>query len=59
MTKREYVAALRDLYLVANASDSDRALPWLQGNECAEHCQRYDAIARHMGLSENWLETLD
>ena len=56
MTKTEYVSHLRALYLAANLSDSEDAPDWMNGNECATHCRRYEKIVREMGLSDNWLE---
>jgi hypothetical protein len=63
MTRTEYIAALRALYLAANNSDagldfdgSDLKPDWMRGHECSVHCSALDAIARDMDLGENWLE---
>ena len=55
MTRTEYIAHLRALYLAANLSDSDNPnkCNWMVGDECATHCQSYDRIAGEMNLGDN------
>jgi len=57
MTRTEYIKRLRELYLAANNSDNENKANWMRGDECAVHCQAYDKIIQHMGISGlNWLE---
>ena len=59
MTKREYVEMLAKLYYQANLSDSDRAEGWQHKTDSAVHCQAFDQIVRHMGLSSIWANILE
>ena len=59
MTRTEYVKKLAELYYLANMSDTEDKPDWMTGDESAVHCQAFDQIVRHMGLSDIWGNILE